>query len=101
MAEEDNNDDSQKTQDPSQKRIEEAYEKGQVIFSREVNNLFIFLILTMTVIWVLPGGATSTVGFAASFFNEFPQSEINKHLAGTYLTNSLKKSLEIIMVPCN
>ncbi len=40
MAEE--NDDSQKTEDPTQKRLDDAREKGQVPVSRELNHWFMF-----------------------------------------------------------
>jgi flagellar biosynthesis protein FlhB len=39
MAEE--NDDSQKTEEPSQRKLEEARRKGQVVLSREVNTWFV------------------------------------------------------------
>ena len=38
MADGDDNDDSQKTEDPTQRRLEEARRKGQVAVSREANN---------------------------------------------------------------
>lgn len=46
----DDSDDSQKTEDPSGKRLDDAHDKGQVANSREVNNLFMILALTLTVI---------------------------------------------------
>jgi len=48
MSEE--NDDSQKTEDPTQKRIEEARRKGQVAISRELNN------------WIMLTAATILIG---------------------------------------
>ena len=41
MAEE--QDDSQKTEEPTQKRLDEAREKGQVASSREINHWFMIL----------------------------------------------------------
>lgn len=52
MAEEEDKD--AKTEEPSQRKLEEALEKGQVISSREVNNAFILVVLTMMLAWVLP-----------------------------------------------
>ena len=40
MAEE--HDDSQKTEDPTQKRLDEAHDKGQIAVSRELNHWFMF-----------------------------------------------------------
>jgi len=42
-------DDSQKTEDPTSKRLEEARKQGQVPNSREVNNLFMMMALTLSV----------------------------------------------------
>ncbi|MAI63163.1 MAG: flagellar biosynthesis protein FlhB [Micavibrio sp. TMED27] len=44
-----NEDDSQKTEDPTQKRIEESRKKGQVPLSREVNNWLILLTGTLLI----------------------------------------------------
>ena len=44
---EDQTDDSQKTEDPTQKRIDEAREKGQVARSQEINHWFMILAMTL------------------------------------------------------
>ena len=44
MAEEDDfTDDSQKTEEPSQKKLEDARRRGQVVLSREVNTWVMLL----------------------------------------------------------
>ncbi len=51
MASDDSTDDSQKTEDPTPKKLEEARKKGQIALSREVNNWVMLLagtILMMT-----------------------------------------------------
>ena len=48
MAEE-QTDDSQKTEDPTQRRIDQAREKGQVARSQEINHWFIILAVTLLV----------------------------------------------------
>jgi flagellar biosynthetic protein FlhB len=50
-------DDSQKTEDPTGRRLQEAHDSGNVANSREVNNLFMILALTISV--VAFGGAIS------------------------------------------
>ena len=52
MSEEEDKD--AKTEEPSQRKLEEALEKGQVISSREVNNAFVLIVLTAMLAWVLP-----------------------------------------------
>ncbi|HVM86198.1 MAG TPA: flagellar biosynthesis protein FlhB [Candidatus Binatia bacterium] len=42
--------DSEKTEDPTGRRIQEARDQGQVANSREVNNLFMILALTLSVV---------------------------------------------------
>ncbi len=53
MAEGDDQDDSQKTEDPTPKKIEDARKRGQVALSREVNN------------WVMLFAATLLIGLFA------------------------------------
>jgi len=47
-------DDSQKTEEPTQRKIEEAFKKGQMPFSREVGSFLILLVLTLFVMSVMP-----------------------------------------------
>lgn len=47
-------DQSQKTEDPTQHRLSEAEKKGQIPYSREVNNFFVMLALALMVAWVFP-----------------------------------------------
>lgn len=47
-------DDSQKTEDPTQKKLEDALKKGQVVFSREVVSFFMLVALALEVAWVAP-----------------------------------------------
>ncbi|TAE81240.1 MAG: flagellar biosynthesis protein FlhB [Alphaproteobacteria bacterium] len=54
MAGDDAQDDSQKTEEPSQKRLDDAREKGQIIFSREVNNMMILGSLCAIIMGVFP-----------------------------------------------
>lgn len=53
MAEGDQ-DSSEKTEEPTQKRIQEAVKKGQVSFSREVSNFLMLVVLALNIIWFAP-----------------------------------------------
>ncbi len=53
MAEE--QDDSQKTEDPSQKRLDDARQKGQIASSREVSNLLLIGTFALVLALALPG----------------------------------------------
>ena len=55
----DDADDSQKTEDPSQKRLDDAHSKGQVPSSREINHWFMMLAVVMSVTIFLPDALKS------------------------------------------
>ncbi len=52
MAEDD--DDASKTEEPTQKKLDEAKKKGQMISSREINHFFMILALTFFVMAIAP-----------------------------------------------
>lgn len=54
MADGEDSDDSQKTEDPTPKKLEEARKKGQVALSREVNNWIMLLMGTLVILAVGP-----------------------------------------------
>jgi len=68
-------DDQEKTEDPTQRRLDDAKKKGQVAFSREVSNFF--MILSFTVIcgmlmpWILQAASVSLSKYIISA-HEFP-----------------------------
>lgn len=49
-----NQDQSQKTEDPTAHRLSEAEKKGQIPYSREVNNFFVMFALALMISWVFP-----------------------------------------------
>ncbi len=69
---EDDNDDSQKTEDPTHKRLEDARKKGQVIFSREVSSFLALFVLAMAVTSMLPSMMQHTAS-SMSRFLESPE----------------------------
>lgn len=50
----DEQDDSQKTEEPTRKRLDDAVERGQVITSRETSSFFMLLAFTLIIGWVAP-----------------------------------------------
>jgi len=58
MAESDDNDDTQKTEDPSQKHLDEALKRGDVVKSQEVSTWFIIAGATL-VLMAFSGGMSS------------------------------------------
>ena len=53
MADEEQ-DDSQKTEEPTQKRLDDAFKRGSVPFSREVTSFLMLLVFSFTIISMLP-----------------------------------------------
>lgn len=54
MSEGDEEDEASKTEEPSHKRLEDAFEEGNVINSKEVSNFLSMLTLAMMIAWVIP-----------------------------------------------
>jgi flagellar biosynthetic protein FlhB len=61
-------DDSQKTEDPTGRRLQEAHDSGNVANSREVNNLFMILALTISVVAFGGSMARDIVNMTLPFF---------------------------------
>ena len=74
MAEEgdQDNDDSQKTEEPTAKRLEDARKKGQVVLSREVNNWLMIFASTLLLVILAPHVLTEMRDILRSFI-ERPQ----------------------------
>lgn len=73
MAEADNNDNTERTEDPSQKRLDEALKRGDVVKSQEVNTWFIIAGGTL-VLMAFSGGMSSELtgtmrGLIANSYN--------------------------------
>lgn len=99
MAEDDQTDDSQKTEDPTPKKLEEARKRGQVALSREVNN---WVMLCAATILIMALSATMLSDFKdmmrvyIEHAHDLPQAPggMESVLGGT-----LKKALFIMLVP--
>ncbi len=71
MAEGDEQDDSQKTEDPTPKKIEEARKRGQVALSREMNN-WVMLLAGTLMVGVFAGPVMSDLTVMMRSFIERP-----------------------------
>lgn len=67
---EDQTDDSQKTEEPTQKRLDDAREKGQIATSREINNWFIILGATLILTMMGPSVATKIAAMLRTFVEQ-------------------------------
>ena len=69
MADE-SQDQSQKTEEPTHKRLEEARRKGQVPSSREVNHWFMILAGTIMLMGMLPAAGRDMIGLLTPFLEK-------------------------------
>jgi flagellar biosynthesis protein FlhB len=96
MAEDD--DDSQKTEDPTHKKLEDARKKGQLPASREVNSFFIMLAMALIVLAIIPHATPQFTRSMLPFFeaaHDFPMGEG----AFIQMTKQLLGSLSLVMLP--
>lgn len=63
-------DDSSKTEEPSQKKLEDAKKKGQTISSREIGHFFMILALTFFVLNIAPGTSDKTLHLLSPFVTQ-------------------------------
>lgn len=68
MADEDQQGGAQeKTEEPTQRRLQEAVKKGQVVSSKEVTNFLMIVVLVFNIAWFMPYLMTRTVRLFARF----------------------------------
>jgi flagellar biosynthetic protein FlhB len=95
----DEQDDSQKTEDPTRKRLEDAMERGQVITSRETNSFFLLLAFTMVFGWQASGLFRKSY-LALAVFIERPESfEMDREAFGNLMIELIKLCGDILLIP--
>lgn len=67
MSDSGQEDDSQKTEDPTPKKIDESRKKGQVALSREINNWVMLFTATIVILAIGPHSLGELKGFLQSF----------------------------------
>ena len=79
---EEGTDDSQKTEEPTARRLEEARKRGQVVYSREVSNWLMLFTATVLVVMAGPGimaDLRDTLSRFISNAHDFPTGEAGLH----------------------
>lgn len=97
MADEDQ-DDSQKTEDPTQKRLDDALKKGQVPNSREVTSFAMLLVFALSLIWLTPSIFRKTVVNLRPYLESPHLLHLDSVSIITLSTNILVDTL-VVMVP--
>jgi flagellar biosynthetic protein FlhB len=99
MAEEDDSDDSQKTEEPTERRLAEAFRKGKVIYSREITNFLMILSITLIISWLSTPMMHDTTVFLSYYIEHAYQLPLNEGNLGRILSNTIWNSIAIIIIP--
>jgi flagellar biosynthetic protein FlhB len=98
MAEEDSQEDSEKTEEPTPYRIEQAFKQGQTYYSREVTTFLMLVILTLTIAWLGPYIMKKSL-FLRFYIENSYDLEITEKNLGTLIKSLFTKSLLLIIIP--
>lgn len=96
MADEDQD---SKTEEPTQKRLDEAYNKGEVPYSREVSNFLVLIVLAFTVGAMSPNILKDTMVLLRPFVTDPDTLPTDPNGMGRLLLSTVFKSLAIIAMP--
>ncbi len=88
-----------KTEDPSQKRLDEAREKGNLANSKELGNFFMLLVLAITVAWFIPPILKNTKKLLLPFISDADNLISDQKGLSIILYNLAFSSLWIIILP--
>lgn len=97
MAESD--DDSQKTEEPTTKRLEDSRKKGQVAFSREVTSFVMLVVFTLILVWLAPSMMQESVRRFTIYIEQPHVFTLNGDGLIALLVQALKDLGSILMLP--
>lgn len=95
----DDQDQEQKTEEPTAKRLEEAHRKGNVAFSREMASFLILCVLALMVAWFAPYMLKSTKLLLLPFLANADAFSVDGAGAGKALSHAAFTGLFIIAAP--
>jgi flagellar biosynthetic protein FlhB len=98
MADE-SEDESQKTEEPTQRKIEEALKQGQMIYSRELTHFLVILALTLVITMVVASLFKQTTLLLRGFIEHAGQVVMDEKNTGFLLSDVVKKSLLHLLIP--
>lgn len=92
-------DESQKTEEPTQRRIDEAVKKGQVAFSREVSNFLMLLTFTLVIAMLAPYLMRKTTLMLSYYIESSNDIFIDQQNYQFLLTGLFKGAALIMLLP--
>lgn len=91
--------DEEKTEDPTPKKREEAFEKGNVPFSREVGSFLMLFFLALIVAWYSPGIMRGTRNLLTSFIAEADNMAVDRAGVSAIMRELAFGSITVLIVP--
>lgn len=92
-------DQDSKTEDPTSKKLEEAIEKGNVPFSREIGSFLMLLLLALTIAWYSPKILRASRDLMIRFVTDADGMAVDIKGVGLLLNQIMWGSLGVLMVP--
>lgn len=96
MADDDN--DEEKTEDPTPRKMEQALEQGQVINSREVTSFLMILALSLVVAWLIPASLKELGFFLRSLLDNVADIDLSEDNLSVLMHHIIYKSLSYIIL---
>ncbi len=97
MAEGD--DDLERTEEPTSRRIDQAVEKGQVAFSKEVTSFLYFAFFALLVIWLIPTVGSNNIQFLASFIERSDDIILDKTTISGFAYEIIWGFVKMVFIP--
>lgn len=92
-------DESQKTEEPTRKRLEEAQERGQVASSREATHFMLLLAFTFVAGWMGPSLMGRTQSSLAKFIERPDSIPVGEQGLGAVLIDAILSAGGILFIP--
>lgn len=92
-------DQDQKTEDPTQKRLEEARKKGQIVSSREINHLFLLGVMALMIAWAAAPLMHSAKLMLLPFIERPHDFDTSTHSIGVILRDIWIDSSVVLLIP--
>lgn len=95
----DSADESQKTEDPTPRKLEDARKRGQVINSREINNWFVLFAATVVVVMSLPDIMESLTDLFRNLLEQAWAVPMDQNGLGQALSNVFLRVAGYVILP--
>lgn len=92
-------DDQEKTEEPTSKKLQEAFEKGNVPFSREVGSFFMLFLLALVVAWYSPAILRGTRDLLVHFIRDIDTIAVNQTSLSILLKHAATGSVAVLAAP--